>query len=88
MSYKLDNIINPASEMHALTPDNELVQACEDVMRAIRKASDRGYYRVVFDPRPNHLYETVKAEFATKGYTFTSVGVVGGVRQLDEYICW
>lgn len=66
----------------------EFDEACAYVMRYIEKASAEGRRDTIFDPRPVTMYDAVKAEFRKHGYTFKSTGIIGGVRQDSEQICW
>ena len=51
-------------------------------------SESEGKRHTVFSPGAYWLEPDVKALFTEAGYTFQPVGVVGGIRQLDEYICW
>lgn len=72
----------------ALTHTEEYEAACALVMRNIARASMAGCRDTVFDPRPESQYRAVKEKFMSLGYTFRPTGVVGGVRQDSEQICW
>lgn len=58
---------------------------------AIAQASSKGKFRTLF-----YIHETVydefeprmKAHYRELGYSFEPVGMIGGVMQKDEYICW
>lgn len=63
-------------------------KACAYIMRRIENASAAGLRDTVFDPRPITMYDAVKAEFRKHGYTFKPTGIIGGVRQDSEQICW
>lgn len=82
-------MIRPASEVWKNQPNhNDFDEACAMVMRAIEKASKAGYRDTTFDPRPETMYDAVKAEFQKYGYTFKPTGYCGGVWQRSEQICW
>ena len=67
---------------------NDLESAVECQMHLIQRASENGSREVVFDPRPVSQYEAAKAVFAAEGYKFKPIGIIGGVRQIGEYIYW
>lgn len=81
-------MIRPASEVAASQNMYHFDKACEDVMRVNENAASIGKRSCLFDPRPTELYSVVKAEFRKNGYRFEPIGVLGGVRQDGEYICW
>ncbi len=62
--------------------------ACDSVMRAIEKASEQGKRQCCFNPHPADQYNAVKAEFQKFGYRVVPTGIIGGVRQDTEEICW
>lgn len=64
--------------------------AVESVVRSIKRASEAGMRNTCFNPssRYGDFYNSVKKEFANKGYTFCPTGVIGGVWQDSEEICW
>lgn len=66
----------------------EFDRCCESVMRKIQQASDRGLRDCCFSPSVAAHYNAVKAEFEKFGYRFVPTGVIGGVRQDCEQICW
>jgi len=74
---KMSNVIRSASEVWESQSHKEFDEACACVMRAIEKASDVGLRDTVFDPRPVAYYDS-----------FKPTGVIGGVRQDCEQICW
>lgn len=81
--------IQPAAEARKETAHNEEVdKAIESVVRDIEKAKEEGKHRTVFCPGGYWLEAEVKDAFKRAGYWFEPVGYIGGVRQLDEYICW
>lgn len=85
----MSNIIKNAAQVRAETKKNEEFEiACARVMADIEKAKAEGKYHTLFSPRPNHLALDIKAAFLKEGYDFRPVGMVGGVYQIDEYICW
>lgn len=68
----------------------EFEAACERVMCSIERASKEGCRDACFNPSvmSDGLYNAVKAEFVKHGYHFCPTGIVGGVRQTTEQICW
>lgn len=80
------NII-PAKEL-AQEHDSSLKIAIEIQMNMIMRANKQGCREVVFDPRPPEQYEAAKAAFVAQGYKFKPIGIIGGVRQIGEYIYW
>ena len=98
-------MIKSASEMREVTTkvghyEKGYKQAVESVMRAIERASEKGYRKTCFNPSA-YWYKTeygtetfmkfddeVKEEFKKHGYTFKPTGYIGGVWQLTEDICW
>ena len=82
-------MIRSATEVwNSQSNQDDFDKACAYVMRYIEKASAEGRRDIVFDPRPTTMYDSVKAEFRKHGYTFKPTGVIGGVRQDSEQICW
>lgn len=81
-------LIAPAKDIAASTPDTMVRKSISSVMAAIYRAKDRGLHDTCFAPSYHEVYDTVKREFENKGYWFKPTGVVGGVRQLSEQICW
>lgn len=57
-------------------------------MKDIEKASAEGYRNTCFNPLHYEVYDSVKTEFRKHGYEFRPTGVIGGVRQDTEQICW
>lgn len=62
-------------------------QSIQSVMKQIKRASERGYTRTVFNPNVE-VYDEIKEEFRKKGYEFAPTGYCGGVWQDSEDICW
>lgn len=85
----MSNIIKNAAQVRDETAKTkEFDYACASVMADIEKAKSEGRYHTLFHPSHYHLADDVKAEFQRHGYTFRPVGMVGGVYQDDQYICW
>lgn len=98
-------MIRNASELREVATKNEhyekgYKQAVESVMRAIERASKKGYRKTCFNPMA-YWYTTeigirtfmrfddeVKEEFKKYGYRFEPTGYIGGVLQRTENICW
>lgn len=98
-------MIKNAREMRETTESNDnykvgFEKAVESVMKAIERASAKGYRETCFNPSA-YWYETdnglrtfmrfddeVKNEFKKHGYTFKPTGYIGGVWQRTEQICW
>lgn len=98
-------MIKNASELREKTEKNERYstgyeKAVSSVMRAIEKASEKGYRDTCFNPSAYwytteygtrtfmSFYDEVKEEFLKHGYTFKPTGFIGGVWQRTEQICW
>lgn len=98
-------MIRDAYEQKEITIKNErykqgFEKAVNSVMRAIEKASERGYRQTCFNPSVYwytndsgletyiDFYDQTKKEFKKHGYTFKPTGYVGGVWQRTEEICW
>lgn len=82
-------MIRSAADVWAAQSNHdEFEKACQGVMRYIEKASAEGRRDTVFDPRPVTMYDAVKEEFRKHGYTFKPTGIIGGVWQHSEQICW
>ena len=79
--------ITPAKDLKA-THKADFEKSCESVMRAIEKANAAGLRDCCFNPYHIAQYDAVKAEFIKHGYTFKPTGIIGGVRQDSEQICW
>lgn len=85
----MSNIIKNAAQVRAeTTKSNEFEAACAKVMADIEKARAEGRYHTLFTPSHYHLAEDLKSEFRRHGYEFRPVGMVAGVYQDDQYICW
>ena len=75
--------------MWAETPVHaDFHKACENMMKKIEKAAYEGKLATVFDPYPYGFHNEVKAAFQDAGYAFRPVGMIGGVMQDAEDICW
>ena len=98
-------MIRNASELREITTKNEIYekgfkQAVESVVKAIERASEKGYRKTCFCPsaywytteegiRAFMLFDDeVKEEFKKYGYKFKPTGYIGGVWQRTEDICW
>lgn len=81
-------LIAPAKDVAASTPDAMVQKSISSVMAAIYRAKDRGLHDTCFAPSYHEVYDTVKREFEKKGYWFEPTGLIGGVYQLTEQICW
>lgn len=81
-------MIVSASQMAKETDTTLFDLACKHQMQTIKEAAANGRRECLFDPRPTDLYQAVKTEFSNHGYTFHPIGVIGGVRQDGEMICW
>lgn len=82
-------IIKPAAQICAETPVNaDFYKACDNMMGKIEKAAAEGKLATLFDPYPRGFHEDVKKAFLEAGYTFRPVGMIGGVMQDAEEICW
>lgn len=80
-------MIKYAWEMKNNEAQNKIKESCERVMRSIERASAEGYSNTVFNPNHDY-YEETKAVFKRHGYAFRPTGIVAGVRQTTEQICW
>ena len=85
----MNDIIKNAAQVRNETKKNpEFETACAHIMADIEKAKAEGRYHTLFCPRPYHMAMDLKAAFLKAGYDFRPVGMVAGVYQTDEYICW
>lgn len=81
--------ITPATKILENTPLDEFNKAVQKVMEDIRKASARGLRETCFNPTGgSKYYFPVKEKFMKYGYRFHNTGVIGGVMQDTEEICW
>lgn len=98
-------MIKNAYEVRRKTENSERYKAgyekaVNSVMRAIERASEKGYRNACFNPSV-YWYQTetglatyidfyceVREEFKKHGYTFKPTGYVGGVWQRTEDIYW
>lgn len=81
-------LIASAKDVSATTPDTMVRKSISSVMAAIYRAKEKGLHDTSFTPTYNEVYDTVKYEFEKKGYWFKPTGLIGGVYQLTEQICW
>lgn len=87
-----------ASNMRALAENNEYRingKSYSDLLiiqdRMIYDAAIEGKTRcpfLVHDTIYDMFEQRMKDYYYERGFTFKPVGIIGGVRQRDEYICW
>jgi hypothetical protein len=88
----LDGMIPDASVVKRETYSNatyiaNMKKSIDNINDRIERAKKEGRTKTCFCP--DHRYEEeLKRLYASKGYSFSPTGYIGGVWQLTENICW
>jgi len=88
--FMINMKIPSAKETLQNTPMEGYNYEVESVLKSIKKASEAGKRHTCFCPsyRYGDYYDSVKQAFLERGYRFSPTGVIGGVMQDSEEICW
>ena len=92
IQQQLLNDIPSASDSRFKVDQNEfyktgMKKSVDSQNQRIQQAIANGLSFASFYAYPEYEYD-LKQMYLKKGYSFRPVGIIGGVRQEGEYICW
>ena len=85
--------IPDSNEVRKETQDNEqykqeMIRVINNINNLIDRAKNQGLTDIVFGGHCHKYEDELKRLYREKGYWFKPTGVVGGVYQTTEQICW